>query len=343
VGLASLDPPYDCAIPDAPTPKPDLFWEWIPDMRPYRPIVSIARRRISPQAERLEHRTLLSGSGASAQSKSAVAIQVPSAYISQQSDQLDVTLVRGAHNRDLGSLTINFSANYGSLPAGSGATPDVVGQQFTPVNQSVTFPAGVTTETVVVPINPGAANPGLVPVQLSVTSASRAVRGSDETIYLATSADAVPPSIVAVQRVKGGIAVTFSKPMGPKTVTNIHNYAVKFSPTQQFSLTELTGIGLIQTLDNTTASIHLRRASYNSATNTVTLVPNEQLGPNGSYTVSNPANLLAKRGGPRKAHALTDLQGNALDEGGSHAGEFSITISKGHPYAATSAVLSDGS
>jgi Bacterial Ig-like domain len=290
----------------------------------------------------------LSGSPASGRSNNApgeqaVAIQVPSAYISQQADHLDVTLVRTARNRNSGSLTIDFSAAYGSLPAGSGAMPDVAGQQFTPVNQSVTFPAGVTTETVAVPINPGAPNPGLVPVQLSVTSESRAVRGSDETIYLATSPDAVPPSIVATERVRGGIAVTFSKPMGPKTVTNIHNYAVKFSPTQQFSLTELTGVGLIQTLDNTTASIHLRRASYDSATNTVTLVPNEQLGPNGSYTVSNPSNLLAKRGGPRKAHALTDLEGNPLDEGGSHLGTFSITISKGHPYAAATAVLWGGS
>jgi hypothetical protein len=313
-------------------------------MRPYRPTVSIARRRISPQAEPLEHRTLLSGSSVSAESKSAVAIQVPSAYISQQSDQLDVTLVRAAGNRNLGSLTINFSAAYGSLPAGSGATPDVVGQQFMPVNQSVTFPAGVTTETVVVPINPGAPNPGLVPVQLSVTPASRAGRGSEETIYLATSAEAVPPSIVAVQRVQGGIAVTFSKPMGQKTVTNIHNYAIKFSPSQQFSLSQLTGVGLIQTLNNSSSvSIGLRRASYDPATNTVTLVPNEQLGSNGSYTVSNPSSLLAKRNRPKKAHALTDLQGNPLDEGGSHAGAFSITISKGHPYAATSAVLSDGS
>ena len=229
-------------------------------------------------------------------------------------------------------------------PAGTGVTPDIVGQQFTPVNQSVTFPAGVTTETVVVPINSGAPSPGLVPVQLSVTTASRAVRGSEETIYLATSSDAVPPSIVAVQRVKGGIAVTFSKPMNPKTVANIQNYAIKFSPSQQFSLSQLTGVGLIQTLNNPTSqSIGLRRASYDSATNTVTLVPNEQLGSDGSYTVSNPSSLFAKRNRPKKAQALTDLQGNPLDEGGGRAGAFSIRISKGHPYAATSAVLSDGS
>ena len=316
-------------------------------MRPYRPTVSNARRRILLQAEPLEQRTLLSGSSASknATGVQVVAIQVPSAYVSQQADQLDVTLVRTVtgQGRGLGALAVDFSAAYGVLQAGSVATPEVVGQQFTPVNESVTFPAGVTTETVVVPISAGASNPGLVPVQLSVTTPSRLVRGSEETIYLATSLDAVPPSIVAVQRVKGGIAVTFSKPMDSKTVTNIHNYAIKFSPTQKFSLTSLTGVGLIQSLDNTPQSIGLRRASYDAATNTVTLVPNEQLGSEGSYTISNPSSLLAKGNRPKKAHALTDLQGNPLDEGASRAGAFSITISKGRPYAASTPVVSDGS
>jgi hypothetical protein len=326
--------------------SPDLFWEWIPDMRPYRPISSSAGRRVSAQAESLELRTLLSGSSASKipTGVQAVSIQVPSAYVSQQAHQFDVTLVRttaAGLNRNLGSLTIDFSAGYGSQTASS-ATPQIAGQQFTPVHQSVTFPAGVATETVAVPVNAGAPNPGLVPVQLSVTSASRAVRGSAETIYLAASLDAVPPSIVAVQRVRGGIGVTFSKPMDPKSVTNIHNYAIKFTPTQKFALTQLTGVGLIQTLSSTAASIRLRRASYDSATDTVTLVPNEQLGSEGSYKISNPPSLLAKGHRPNKAHPLTDLHGNPLDQGGSHAGAFSITISKGHPYTATTAVVSGG-
>jgi hypothetical protein len=316
-------------------------------MRPYRPIVSSARRRILPQAEPLEQRALLSGSPGSknATGVQAVAIRVPSAYVSQQADHVDVTLVRSAagHGRNLGPLTVDFSAAYGSLQAGTVATPDVVGQQFTPVNQPVTFPDGVTTETVVVPVNPGAPNPGLVPVQLSVTASSQSVHGSSATIYLATGVDAVPPSIVAVQRVRGGIAVTFSKPMNPKVVTNKHNYKITFSPTQQFSLTQLTGVGLIQTLNNTPTVIGIRRASYDVATNTVTLVPNEQLGSEGSYTISNPTSLLAKRNLPNKAQALTDVQGNPLEEGGSHVGAFSITINKGHPFAAATPVVSGGS
>ena len=269
-----------------------------------------------------------------------VSIQVPSAYVSQQANQLDVTLVRTAasgHSRDLGPLTIDLSASPGTLPLADVPVYNIAMAQFTPANQSVTFPAGVTTESVMVPISYSAgAMSGLVPVLLSVTSSSSRVHGSDGTIYLASSLDAVPPSIVAVQRVAGGIAVTFSKPMDPSTVENIHNYAVKFSPSQKFSLEDLTGIGLVQTLNNTKTPIGLRRATYNPATNTVTLVPNEQLGSNGSYTISNPASLLSKRNRPKKAVALTDMEGSPLQQGASASGIFKITIGKGNPFSAGS-------
>jgi hypothetical protein len=311
-------------------------------MRPNDRFVSSRRRRISLKAESLEQRTLLSGSPALPH----VAIDVPSAYVSQQADQLTVRLVRPAaagQSSNLRPLTVDFSAMEGSFAAGGvKINDDTVPPQFTPVNESVTFPQGVTTETVVVPINSGAPNPGTVPVHLSVTSASRKVRRSDETVYLADSVASVPPTIIGVQRVAGGIAITFSKPMDPATVQDIHNYAVKFSPSNNFNLEDLTGFGLIQTLNTAKQPIPLRRATYNASTNTVTLVATEQLGPNGSYMISNPVSLLSKAIKRGKAHPLTDLQGNPLEEeeGG---GVFSITISKGDPYAAAMPVLSDGS
>ena len=162
-----------------------------------------------------------------------VSIEVPSPYISQLSSQLDVTLVRttpSGQSDSKGSVTVDFSATSGSTPSAATET------QFSPVNESVTFPPGQATETVAVPINPGAANPGLVPINLAVTSSVRQVKGSSTTVDLASGPDAIPPSIIGVQRVAGGIALTFSKPMDPATVQNIHNYVVKFSPTQEFSL-----------------------------------------------------------------------------------------------------------
>lgn len=286
-------------------------------------------RLFAPNAEMLERRSLLSSTETGHQD---IEIQVPSAYISQQSSQLDVTLTRTdpAGRKDArGSITVDFAGSY---------APGTSGDEFTPVDQSVTFASGQATETVAIPINSGAANPGLVPIELTVTSSTRQVKGMTTTVYLTSSANAIPPSIVAVQRVAGGIAITFSKPMDPATVQNIHNYAVKFSPSQNFSLENIYGVGLVQTLDNTPVKIPLRRATYNAATNTVLLVATEQLGSKGSYKISSPASLLAKKARPGDAHPLTDVNGNVLDEGRTK-GQFSITISKGKPYAAAQPTL----
>jgi hypothetical protein len=307
---------------------------------PHKPRI-LPSRRITLSAERLESRSNLSGTAPGHQD---VAIEVPSAYISQQSSQLDVTLVRttpSGHSDAKGSITVDFSASSG-LGGGTGGPSNIVGQQFTPVNQAVTFPAGQSTETVAVPVSSGAANPGLVPIQLALTSSVRQVKGSSTTVYLASSANAIPPSIIGVQRVAGGIAITFSKPMDPTTVANKHNYAVKFSPKQNYSLENLYGVGLVQVLDNTPAKIPLRRATYNPATNTVLLVATEQLGSKGSYQISNPASLLAKKARPSNARPLTDLDGNVLDQGGKD-GSFSITIARGKPYAAATPALAVGS
>ena len=89
--------------------------------------------------------------------------------------------------------------------------------------------------------------------------------------------------------------MTFSKPMDPSTVQNIHNYVVKFSPNQNFSLENLYGVGLVKALNNTPVKIPLRRATYNPATDTVLLVATEQLGSKGSYTISSPASMHGEK------------------------------------------------
>ncbi len=72
-----------------------------------------SRQRITLGAEQLERRSLLSGVAPGHQD---VAIQVPSAYISQQSSQLDVTLVRttpSGRSDAKGTVTVDFSATSG--------------------------------------------------------------------------------------------------------------------------------------------------------------------------------------------------------------------------------------
>ena len=157
------------------------------------------------------------------------------------------------------------------------------------------------------------------------------MRGGDETVYLASSPDAVPPSIVAVQRVAGGIAVTFSKPMDPATVENIHNYAVKFSPSQNFSLEDLTGVGLVQTLDNTKQPIALSERPTTPPRTLSRWFRTEQLGSRVRTRSAAQPSLLAKRYRPKKARRPHRSARQPARGRGNGSGVFSITISKGNP------------
>jgi hypothetical protein len=309
-----------------------------------------AQRRAVLILERLEHRSLLSGSSVSVHSKNTpgiqdVAIEVPSTYVSEQASHLSVTLVRttrSGHGHVKGPLTVNFSAALGSLPAGVQAMPGTAARQFTPINASVTFADSQSAANVDVPINSGVSNPGLVPVVLTVGSQSRLVDGGRTTVYLASGLNAIPPSIIKAHMVKRGIVVTFSKPMAPASVQNIHNYAVTYVPSQEFRLADLTGAGLIQRVNSGSSSISLKRAIYDPAANAVTLVPKVSLPLSGTYRISSPSSLSSRRPRPHKAQPLTDTEGNVLSASGAGGGAFSISISRGHPYVGTQPILWDG-
>jgi hypothetical protein len=83
-------------------------------------------------------------------------------YVSQQAGGFDVTIARDDAGSAVTPLTVNFSA--GTDTGVPGAPVD----SFTPVSETVTFPAGVMSETVHVPVNPGAASLGTVPIALGV-------------------------------------------------------------------------------------------------------------------------------------------------------------------------------
>jgi hypothetical protein len=96
-------------------------------------------------------------------------------------------------------------------------------------NESVTFPAGASTETVAVPIISSVAMPGPMPIDLSAasTSPSVAVASAEEVVGL-SSPDATPPTITGVQLVTQGKVASavvhgFSKPTAPATVAKIHD------------------------------------------------------------------------------------------------------------------------
>jgi hypothetical protein len=275
-----------------------------------------------------------------------ISIGVPAIYISQRTSSLNVTLTRtrGSPSRKLEDpLTVDFSASPGSLKGGAPTGTDSAGGQFTAVNEFVIFPPGQATETVSVPIHAGAPNPGLVPIVLSVTHPKRNGMANAATVYLVSGPAAIPPSIVNVRMVKKGIAVTFSKPMAPASVENVRNYSVEYTPSQEFSLADLTGVGLIQRLNKAARPVALRRAIYEPSSNTVTLIPKVVLPPSGTYQISSPSSLRSKRARLHRAQPLTDLQGNALNLGGGTAmGAFSISIRRGHPYVANQPTVWDG-
>ena len=92
--------------------RPGLFWEWIPDMRPYRRFVSSARRRISLQAEALEHRTLSERLVGLARRRSwRFRCRVPTSA-SKPISSTSRSCARGCGpSRSLGPLTVDFSAS----------------------------------------------------------------------------------------------------------------------------------------------------------------------------------------------------------------------------------------
>ncbi len=109
--------------------------------------------------------------------------------------------------------------------------------------------------------------------------------------------------------------MTFSKPMDPATVENIHNYVVKFSPTQNTTLKTCTESAWCRLSTKTNQRYPLRRATYDPATNTVLLVATEQLGSKGSYQISSPASLLAKKAGPRQSPSAHRPRGQRARSG----------------------------
>ncbi len=274
-------------------------------------------------------------------------IEGPGTYVSQQVGAIDLTITRSVIANTLATqekgvihsnlinlpLTVNFSASLGSTAAGGqpSSLPASASKTFTPVNESITFPAGVKTVTASIPVNAGAANPGSVPVEISVTSSSPDVNPVWRTVYLVNGPAPLPPAPVGItnahlifdRKTASGISITFSQPMAPASVENVHNYAVitrarasllatLFGP---YATTESTDDGTFYSI----WPVPLKAAQYDPTTNTVTLIPKKPLSASVTYTISdgNPAG---------KDNTLTDAQGNSLQGNPPGTGWFSFTL-----------------
>jgi hypothetical protein len=262
-------------------------------------------------------------------------------YVNQQVGAFTVTLYlkKGIVNGLTGAqplaaladpLTVDFTASLD--PPGSGTTA-AASPIFAPVHESVTFPAGASTETVTVPIISSVTTPGPVVVYLSAaaTSMSLGIPSGDAMVDLYSSPDAVPPTVTSVQLVTQGklasaVVLSFSKPMAPATVENIHNYRI-LSPPKTIMDNSLLGAlfgGRFGGYSETTLyhSFPISAATYDPSTATVTLTLKRPAKASSLYEVSSAY--------PLKGHELTDTEGQSLAgqtifDGG---GEFTIFV---HP------------
>jgi hypothetical protein len=302
-----------------------------------------SRHRISLDAEILEGRALLSAAQPSngalrTNGLHDIAIKVPSTYVSQQSAAIYVTLVRTGSSATLSnqSLTVDFSAQLGTVAGGDQVESATAADSFTPVNEPVTFASGQTTTTIAVPVNAAAAGTGLTPVQIAVASPSHPRQQSSATVYLTSGPDAVPPVITSVHLVPNGLSITFSKPMAPATVENLHNYKVVFHPSQAAdTLAYNAAVGTYTDFVTPPHRVMFRGAKYDPATDTVVLLMRQTPGTQGSYRISSPPSLGTRRAAADKVAPLSDTEGNPLAASGSHVpGYFAFTIYRGHPYVA---------
>ena len=133
----------------------------------------------------------------------------------------------------------------------------------------------------------------------------------------------------------------FSKPMNPVQASNVHNYTVRENWTTisgnddflvhppRWLLSPDTPLGGTTT-SHATKSVPLRSASYDPADFTVTLIPKRKLTYAGTgsivVTPGSPAKTSAPlRDGSSPAQGLTDLDGNAINQG-DKPGKFWILV-----------------
>ena len=175
----------------------------------------------------------------------------------------------------------------------------------------MTFPPGVSTETVSVPINSTVTTAGPAMIKLSATTSSSSVitTGPPPSIALYGAPDAVPPTITGVQLITKGsrtsaVAVTFSKAMDPSTVENIHNYEVASWPKIKMQWNLLSRLDLTSASANVNVGLFpIKAVSYDPGTSTVLLTLTRPTKSSGLYAVRSPRKLAG--------HELTDLEGHA--------------------------------
>jgi hypothetical protein len=198
---------------------------------------------------------------------------------------------------------------------------------------------------VTVPILPGAPNPGEVDIALTITPINPPPHLSISTpmvLRIFTSDAALPPKVVSAQGTPQGIVLTFSKPMDPAGASYVNNYAVQAWSVKTHTTNSLLAnaafygtLGVVQlgpaASTSSVQAVRLKSAQYDSATHTVTLVPQRRLTYKGQLTVTQgPAarSAAGPRHHPHPSPRLTDVEGNPIDPEYNRPGTFSISVTR---------------
>ena len=268
-----------------------------------------------PTVEALDCRVLLSAAP-------DFSITLPTyAVYSQQSDSVEVTVTRRDRR---GTAQAEVTTDVGGVATGT-ATPGV---QYQPIDQTVTFRPGQSTQTVSIPVIVGAPNPGQVTLGVSVKGQKAGSTWQSGTLTLAEQSDVTRPKVVsgALVTIKGavqGVRLAFNEPMDPAEVQNPANYAVVGKTSNGGLSGMLGGLGTAlssPSLGNSQATsktgpISLKVVAYDPATQTAFLVFSKTLKTNVQIQISG------KYLGPRGSQAPpVDTQGNPLEN-------FAVTVS----------------
>ncbi len=190
----------------------------------------------------------------------------------------------------------------------------------------MTFPAGIASITVPVPLSQLASPTGDTQLGVTIQGGGPQVYGMNQQIDVVSTPDAIPPTITDVHTIQTGrkitgISMTFSKAMDAATVQDVSDFRLNLN------------------FGARSRAIALRSAQYDPTTDTVILTTRGPLNPSATYQISEP-NWIGSSG----AKALVDRQGNALNESfGGVPGAFSITVGTKHPYSASALVVWGGS
>ena len=273
-------------------------------------------RRLRPTAEAVEPRVLLSTTASRVISPAtrAQAMRQPyaieqgeSTVFSRQAGEATIVIERSSRR---GEAKVEVSTQ---PPDGAGpiANPAVPGQQFLPIDQTVTFAPGQTRATVTIPLVPGEDGPDTATLPIAIQPEHGRGRVYLQSITLVNRADVTGPRVVSASLIGrgdkiAGARLTFSEPMDPVSVSDPRAFSL--TDDHQFGLSDWLAYASFQS--NEQGNLRFRQANYDPATNTLTLMLGHPVENQGRYRLIGGGRGVSRS----RVGSPTDAHGNRMQE-----------------------------